>query len=335
MGAAVNAIETEQLTKRFRRVKSYRDLVLYRWRRDSDVAVQDVTLQIPRGELFGLLGENGAGKTTLIRMLSTTLLPTSGHAFVGGHDVVREPRLVRERIGLVNGDERSFYWRLTGRQNLQFFAALYHVPRHAIAGRIAQLLDTLGVTSYADRRFDSYSTGIRQKFAIARGMLTEPEVLFLDEPTRALDPIAADEVRRYVVEHIVGQLGYTVLLATHTLAEAEAICSRLAIIRHGTIVMNGTMEELRARTALAPVLDLVVSGQDAGLRDRICAVPGVTDVLIARHGEQANVSVTVGTEGDSTSGVLRAVLGAGLRVDACATRQPTLDDIYRAAHAQR
>ena len=330
----MNAIETEGLTKRFRRVKSYRDLVLYRWRRDSDVAVQDVTLQIPRGELFGLLGENGAGKTTLIRMLSTTLLPTAGRALVGGHDVVREPRAVRELIGLVSGDERSFYWRLTGRQNLEFFAALYHVPRHAIARRIAELLDTLGVTSYAERRFDSYSTGIRQKFAIARGMLTEPEVLFLDEPTRALDPIAADEVRRYVVEHVVGQLGYTVLLATHTLAEAEAICSRIAIVRHGMVVLNGTMEELRARTALAPVFDLVVSGPVGDLRDTICAVPGVTDVEILRRGEQANVSVTLGTLDDTTDSVLRAVLGAGIRVDACATRRPTLDDIYRAAHAQ-
>ena len=227
------AIETEELTKRFRKLRGYRDLVRYPWRRPTDIAVDGVSLSVGEGELFGLLGENGAGKTTLIRMLSTTLLPTSGHARVAGYDIVHDAPAVRRSIGLVSGDERSFYWRLTGRQNLEYFAALYHVAPRAVTRRIDDLLMTLGVAAYADRRFSTYSTGIKQRFAIARGLLTEARILFLDEPTRALDPIAADELRHYVADQIVGRLGFTALVATHSLAEAEAICPRVAIIRHG------------------------------------------------------------------------------------------------------
>lgn len=330
----MNAIETVRLTKRFRRVRGYRDLATYAWQRSTDTAVEDVNLEVRRGELFGLLGENGAGKTTLIRMLSTTLLPTSGRASVGGHDVVRDPQAVRRIIGLVGSDERSFYWRLTGRQNLKYFAALYHVPAHQTSVRIAELLDRLGVTAYADRRFDSYSTGTRQKFAIARGMLTEPQVLFLDEPTRALDPIAADDLRRHVAGRIVGELGYTVLLATHTLTEAEAICHRIAIIRRGRLVEVGSMDDLRGRMGLSATLDLVVRGRPSALRETLCAVPGVEDVVVAERGGRARMSVKLRDVDGTTGKVIRAALDAGAEIDECTTRRPTLEDIYRAAHAE-
>lgn len=329
----MNAIETNGLTKRFRQLRGYRDLALYPWRQTTQLAVDDVSLQIRQGELFGVLGENGAGKTTLIRMLSTTLVPTSGTATVGGHDVVRDPHPIRKLIGLVSGDERTFYWRLTGRQNLEFFAALYHVPSRAAKGRIAQLLHTLDVVGYADRRFNTYSTGIRQKFAIARGLLTEPQVLFLDEPTRALDPIAADEVRRYVAEHIVGQLGATVLMATHTLSEAEAICQRVAIIRAGKIFAAGSLDELTSRMALSTMFDLVVEHAPDHLRESLCDVPGVQDVTVAGVGDRVEISVRLGAMEGIVNGVLQVILASGATVESCATRRPTLDDIYRAAHA--
>jgi ABC-2 type transport system ATP-binding protein len=328
----MNAIETEQLTKRFRLLNSYRDLLLYPWRRASQIAVQGVTLDIQSGELFGLLGENGAGKTTLIRMLSTTLLPTSGRAAVVGHDVVREPHAVRRLIGVVAGDERSFYWRLTGRQNLEYFAALYHLPRSAIQRRIDELLGTLGVAGHADRRFSTYSTGTRQKFAIARGLLTDPQVLFLDEPTRSLDPIAADEVRQYIVEHIVGELGRTVLLATHTLSEAESICSRVAIIRHGTLVVVGTMDELSRRMKLSTVFEVVVDAASDGLREHMSRLPGVRGVTVDGDGDRARLRVDVDGLDVTLDPLLRAVVEAGARVHSCVTRRPTLEEIYRIAH---
>jgi ABC-2 type transport system ATP-binding protein len=329
----MDAIATDRLTKRFRQLKSYRDLVLYPWRRTTHLAIDDVTLRIPEGQLFGLLGENGAGKTTLIRMLCTTLLPTSGTARVGGHDVAESPHTVRELIGLVSGDERTFYWRLTGRQNLHFFAALYHVGRRDAEKRIGRLLDTLGVATYADRRFNTYSTGIRQKFAIARGLLTEPRILFLDEPTRALDPIAAQEVRAYVTDYVVGRLGSTVLVATHTLSEAEAICDRVAIIRKGRLVAAGSMEELSEGMQLGTMLEIVVTGMPIRLTELINAHPGMDSVALSEEGARMQLSVNIDGRDGTLNTVLQSVLDAGAQVESCTTRRPTLDDIYRAAHA--
>ena len=328
----MNSIETERLTKRFRLLNSYRDLLLYPWQRSTKLAVDELTLTVNGGELFGLLGENGAGKTTLIRMLSTTLLPTSGRGVVAGHDVVREPHQVRRMIGLVTGDERSFYWRLTGRQNLVYFATLYHLSSHEMRPRVDALLETLGIGQYADQPFNTYSAGTRQKFAIARGLLTDPQLLFLDEPTRSLDPIAADEVRRYISQHIVGDLGRTVLLATHTLSEAEAICSRVGIIRHGRLVAIGSMDELRRRMKLGSVLELVLDTASAELRTRIGQVPGVENVS-GGPGDGASLRVEFDGREGVLDAVLRVVADCGARVQSCTTRSPTLEEIYRAVHA--
>jgi ABC-2 type transport system ATP-binding protein len=329
----VNAIETEDLTKRFGRVRTVRDLLLSRGRHQSVTAVDKVSIEIREGELFGVLGENGAGKTTLIRMLTTTVLPTSGRAFVLGHDVVREAQAVRGAIGIVSGDERSFYWRLTGRQNLEYFAALYHLPRSSIGRRIDELLQILDVSGEADRRFDGYSTGTKQRFAIARGMLTDPKVLFLDEPTRALDPIAASELRHHLADNIVGRLGYTALLATHTLSEAEAICDRIAIMRAGRVVQIGTIEELRAAMALTPVLVLTVRECPASLYDRLCSLAGVAEVRVENLGSRAQLQIHLASADGPITDVLRSIVDAGGEVYSSIVRQPTLDDIYRRAHA--
>ena len=329
----VNAIEIADISKRFRQVRTMKDLAFYRWRSESVLAVDNVSLQIREGELFGLLGENGAGKTTLIRMLSTTILPTSGRALVLGHDVVREAETVRRLIGIVTGDERSFYWRLTGRQNLEYFAALYHLPRSSIRRRIEELLEVLDVAEAADRRFDGYSTGTKQRFAIARGMLTEPKVLFLDEPTRALDPIAADELRDHIANNIVGRLGYTAVLATHTLSEAEAICDRIAIMRGGHVVQVGTVEQLRDGLGLTPVLELRVSESPSGLIDRLCSLPEVTSIDVEEGASRTQLAIHLASAGGSITDVIRTVLDAGSTIYSSTMREPTLDDVYRAAHA--
>lgn len=332
-GSVTNAIETEALTKRFRRAGGYRDFALSRWRTAADTAVREVTFSVGRGELFGLLGENGAGKSTLIRMLSTTLLPTSGTAIVGGHDVVRDPHAVRRVIGLVSGDERSFYWRLTGRQNLRYFSALYHVPRALGRARADRLLELLGITEYADRRFAALSTGTRQKFAIARGMLTEPEILFLDEPTRALDPIAAEELRDYIRGHIVGALGRTVILATHTLSEAEAVCDRVAILRNGVLVELGTVSELSAKRNLADVLEIEIEGEAAAATSSLSAVPGVTSAVV-HQGMSSRMTVDLPPDPLAMGRVLRVLLDSNVVIRSFTTRRPTLADIYRATYAE-
>jgi len=330
----VNAIETENLTKRFVPVRTFGDLIARRWRGQPRTAVDSVSIRIGEGELFGILGENGAGKTTLIRMLSTTLLPTSGRASVLGYDVISEARAVRRRIGIVTGDERSFYWRLSGRQNLEYFAALYHLPRPEIGRRIDELLAMLDVAAVADRRFDSYSTGMKQRFAIARGMLVDPKVLFLDEPTRALDPIAASELRHHLAENIIGRMGYTALLATHTLSEAEEICDRVAIMRAGRLVHTGTIEELRGDMGLTTVLDLRLGRFSAALEQRLSNLAGVKDV-VAREEEDGRVQLEIGLTQPSEpiTDILRAIIEGGAEVLSSVVREPTLDDVYRRAHA--
>ena len=332
------AIETESLTKRFRPLRSYRDLISPA-RRVERTAVSDVSLRIPPGQVFGLLGQNGAGKTTLIRMLTTLLLPTAGAARVAGFDVAQEPSAVRARIGLVSGDERSFYWRLTGRQNLEFFAALQHLPTSITPGRISDLAERLGIAEHLDRPFGHLSTGQRQKLAIARGLMSEPEILFMDEPTRSLDPISAVAIREFVAEHIVGELGSTVILATHSMPEAEALCRRLAFIQDGRIVAEGSVAELRQAIGYGIRCELRLAGEAGTAGVDLARLPGVLAVLPAAApiapsalDEPADagplvVRLTLAEEA-ALAGLLRALVSAGADVVGCETRDLSLEEIY-------
>ena len=323
------AIETAGLTKRFKRLGGYRDLILYPWRSRDVVALRGVSLSVKEGELFGLLGQNGAGKTTLIRILCTTLLPSEGTAKVLGKDVLAEPRKVRRLIGLVQSEERSFYWRLSGRQNLEFFAALYHIPTDVARTRINELLDRLDLREEALRPYNSLSTGTRQKFAIMRGLMTEPRVLFLDEPTRSLDPIAAEEVRRFIAERIVKELGSTVILATHSLDEAEQLCTRLGLIRDGQIVSEGSPEELRARLGRGLRCELRLRPpSSADLLSSIDQIPGVVSVSEELVSDECRVVVELDHRPQALKDVLSVVLASGSDLVDLATHHPTLEEVY-------
>ena len=329
-----HAIEIQSLTKRFRPLRSYRDL-LAPARRPERTAIDGIDLQVPPGQVFGLLGQNGAGKTTLIRMLTTLLLPTSGSARVAGFDVVRDPRAVRTRIGLVSGDERSFYWRLTGRQNLAFFAALQHLPAAIAPTRIADLAERLGMAEHLDRPFGHLSTGQRQKLAIVRGLMSEPEILFMDEPTRSLDPISSVAIRAFVADHIVGELGRTVILATHSMPEAEALCRRLAFIQDGRIVAEGSVSELRRAIGYGVRCELRLgagagtAAVDLGAIDGVLAIlPGGPPAAPSAHGPAPlTVRLTLADE-SAMAGVLRALVTAGADVLGCETRDLSLEEIY-------
>jgi ABC-2 type transport system ATP-binding protein len=239
-------IETHELTKKFALQKGFTDFFRHPFRKEEITAVSEVNIRIKKGELFGILGPNGAGKTTLIKMLCTLISPTVGTAYVNGYNLAKDSGKIRESIGFVTSDERSFYWRLTGRHNLRFFASLHNYYSDAAEDRIDELLSLVGMEERADDRFLSYSAGMKQRMAIARGLLNDPAVLFMDEPTRALDPGSAQNVRKFVKEHITGDAGKTVFLSTHHLQEAEELCDRIAIINEGRIVAVGTLDELKA-----------------------------------------------------------------------------------------
>src|ERR671922_908535 len=206
-------------------------------------AVRGISFAVEEGELFGLLGPNGAGKTTTIKMLITLLLPTSGSARVLGHDVVRDAREVRKRIGYVFGGDRGLYEPLSALDNLRYFAELYAVRPREQKRRIGELLDLVGLTGREKERVEGYSRGMRQRLHIARGLLHDPDVLFLDEPTLGLDPVGARELRRTIAS--LTAAGKTIMLTTHYMFEADALCDRIAVISHGRIVPEGTPRELK------------------------------------------------------------------------------------------
>jgi ABC-2 type transport system ATP-binding protein len=294
-------------------------------RRSKDVeAVRGVSFEVGEGELFGLLGPNGAGKTTTIKMLITLLIPTAGSARVLGYDVVKDAHEVRKRIGYVFGGERGVYERLSGLDNLRYFAELYGVPAREQKRRIAELLDLVGLTGREKERVEGYSRGMRQRLHVARGLLHDPPVLFLDEPTIGLDPVGARELRATIAA--LAAAGKTVLLTTHYMFEADALCDRIAVITQGKIVAEGTPADLKARVAEGRVVEIEVYGTADEAIERLRPVEGVRGISVEER-EQAQVLVV---QVDDRREVTIALLGRleGASVGRVSSREPTLEDAY-------
>jgi len=226
----------------------------------SVTAVDHLNLKVEEGELFGLLGPNGAGKTTTVKMLCTLLLPTSGYAAVRGLDVVKNANQVRRIVNMVAGGERMIYYRLTGRENLEYFAELYDVPKQKIKSRVNNLLELVGLYDRADDEVEKYSKGMKQRLQIARGLVNDPQVLFLDEPTIGLDVDIAKDIRQFIRKRLVDKQGKTVLLTTHYMAEAEEICDRVGFLFKGKLVALGTPSELSRMLGKFTTLELIVQG---------------------------------------------------------------------------
>jgi ABC-2 type transport system ATP-binding protein len=287
-------------------------------------AVRGVSFEVERGELFGLLGPNGAGKTTTIKMLITLLLPTSGRARVLGYDVVDDAREVRKRIGYVFGGDRGLYERLPGIDNLRYFAELYGVPPREQKRRIAELLALVGLEGRERERVEGYSRGMRQRLHIARGLLHDPEVVFLDEPTIGVDPIGARELRATIAS--LAHAGKTVLLTTHYMFEADALCDHIAVIAKGEIVAEGTPRELKDRVAEGRVVEVEVYGVPDETVERVRRLEGVTSVAVEEREQAQMLVVQVEAGRELTHTVLAELNGAS--VGRVSQREPTLEDAY-------
>jgi ABC-2 type transport system ATP-binding protein len=323
----MSAISTVNLTKRYSRTSGYRDLLPFR-KKKWVTAVEGVSLDIKEGEFFGLLGPNGAGKTTLIKMLCCLVLPTSGTARVFGHDVIKEESAVKKAVGLVNAEERSFYWRLTGRENLKFYASLYHISRQQGNQRIEELLDLVGLSGEGDIRFQNYSTGMRQKLAIARGLLSQPQLLFVDEPTRSLDPVSARNVRRFFKEKVAGA-GKTVVLATHNLEEAEQLCDRLAIMNHGRVVALGSMKELRSLFQTHKGCELQVKNFPEAGESRLQDIEGVLDCRITGQSDGlTTLKLRISDRAEVLPRVLQVMVNGGVEICSCQMQELPLEEIF-------
>ena len=305
--------------------RSYRTRAgTFRRERKEVEAVRGVSFDIEAGELFGLLGPNGAGKTTTSKLLITLLLPTGGSAQVLGHDVVADARVVRRHIGYVFGGDRGLYERLSALDNLRYFAELYGVPPGEQRRRIGSLLEMVGLTGREKERVEGFSRGMRQRLHIARGLLHDPEVLFLDEPTIGIDPVGARELRGTIAD--LREQGKTILLTTHYMFEADELCDRIAVIRGGEIVATGTPADLKQRVTAGHVVEVETFGLPATSVDAVRTLDGVRSAAVEERGQAQVLIVQAHPGAEVTSSVLGSL--EGVNVGRVSSREPTLEDAY-------
>jgi len=321
------AIEIRDLTKRYRKAKSYREILLKPFSREETTALRDVSLSVEAGETFALVGPNGAGKTTLVKILSTLVLPTSGEAFVAGYDVERHADRVRTRIGCVVTEERSFYWRLTGKQNLRFFAVLNNIPRANVERKVNELIALMGLESDADKTFKDYSTGMRHRLAVARALLTDPEILFFDEPTKSLDPPTAETVRGMIAGFVSREPKKTVLLATHDLAEAERLAGRIAILDRGIVRACGALSQLRKIVRAKRKFLLKLRKPEDTVAKLLRQLAAQSQPTAGEDAHYECFLVELGESADISS-VIRDLVLAGGQVVECIAVEPSLAEIF-------
>jgi ABC-2 type transport system ATP-binding protein len=282
------------------------------------IALDGVNICVEQGEVRGLLGPNGAGKTTLVKVLSTVLLPTSGRVVVLGHDVVTATDEVRKSVGVVFGGERGLYGRLSVRQNLEYWASAYRLGRKEGRFRVAELIEQFGLTRFTDTAVDRISRGMKQRVHLARGLLSKPALLFLDEPTIGMDPVAARELHKLLAALRDGTT--TIMLTTHDMAEAEELCDRVTLIDHGQILGTQTTQEVgRWITAYERVEARI---EDVSLVARLRDLAGVA--AIEPLGEDWLRISTNSSE--AVSDVLRVLVGAG--ITALRVGSPSLHEVY-------
>lgn len=315
----MNAIEVHNLRRVF-------TTNVGRFRRETKevVAVEDISLNVADGELFGLLGPNGAGKTTTVKMLTTLLIPSGGRASVGGYDVETQADEIAAHIGFIFGGERGLYWRLSAIDNLRYFASLYHVDPDVAAKRIPYLLELVGLDGRGKEKIEGYSRGMKQRLHIARALIHDPQILFLDEPTIGLDPVGARELRQ-VVRNLQDERK-SILLTTHYMFEADMLCQRIAVINKGKIVALDTPEQLKQLVNDLSVIEVEVFGVQDDLLDAIRALEFVDNVSIENREQRQVLTVQTPRGSEAISDLMP--LFNGRRVGKVTSREPTLEDAY-------
>lgn len=291
------------------------------------VALQDVDIQVQRGELFGLLGPNGAGKTTLIKILTTLLAPTHGKAWVAGFDVAKEPDKVRPRINMVSGGESSGYGLLTVRENLWMFSQFYGMPSSEADQRIRRLLEVVGMADRMNTKSSDLSTGLRQKMNIVRGFLTDPDVLFLDEPTLGLDVGASRDVRHFIRRWVDENTTRSLVLTTHYMVEADELCDRVAIINKGRVLDCDTPASLKRNLQQEAIFQIETSPLDGMRLETLQNLPGVNKVIRRSQDGVESLEFFLAEE-PALGQVVSAMTDHGIRILNLQKCEPTLEDVF-------
>lgn len=311
-----NFVETRDLVRTFGK------------KNDVVKALDGVSISIREGEIFGLLGPNGAGKTTIIKILTTLLLPTSGEAYVGGFSVVKEANKVRNIINLVSGGETPGYGILTVSENLWFFSQLYGLPSSVAKEKIKRLTADLDFKKYATTRMAKLSTGFKQRMSLARGLLNDPKILFLDEPTLGLDVLTAKRLRTYVIDWAKREKKGTILLTTHYMAEADEMCDRVAIINNGKILACDSPTALKENLKATPIAKIDVSSIQADF-SFIQKMRGVVGCSETRSIQTGVTSLKVMAQNEKVfSDIMSKLNEEKLKVLSINETEPTLEDVY-------
>ena len=297
-------------------------------------ALKGISFEVYRGEVFGLLGPNGAGKTTTVKILSTLLLPDGGEAKILGFDVVKEAAKVRKVIGVSLTVEKGFFWKLTGRENLTYFGMLYGIDGEPLKRRVEEVLDMVGLKSLgvADKLYEEYSLGMKARLSIARALITNPEVLILDEPTLGLDPPSARTLRELLVR-IAHEERKTVLVTTHNMFEAEIVCDRIAIINEGRIIALDTVEKLKESVADNISLEIfALLPANISVKTVISAIQNKTGLLSDAFAENGGFRIKVvippKESDEATSKILRLLHEYKCSVRRVEVKEPTLEDVF-------
>ncbi len=304
-------------------------------------ALRGVNLQIKQGEVFGLLGPNGAGKTTLIKILCTLVIHDEGKVFINGFDVKKEPSKVLRNLQAVLPESRGFTWRLSGRENLEFYALLYGIKGKAAKERIDYLLETTGLKERAEDDYQRYSTGMQRKLLLCRALLRDTPALLFDEPTAGLDPASAMEFRHLLRDNLARQEGKTILLSTHNLPEAQDICDRIAILDRGRITACDTPRNIQYALSDEKVfnltfIDAAYSGDSEKMLDELEKLPGVYGVTPEIDEMRNLLGISIRVERDmALSSILEKIMKNGIVIGAINTQEPTLEDVFTAITRRR
>jgi ABC-2 type transport system ATP-binding protein len=305
----MNAIEIKNLRKRFEE------------NREVTWALDGIDLAIKKNQIFGLLGPNGAGKTTLIYVLSTMILPTSGEARVLGYDVLKQGNEVRTRSGLVMGGT-SFYWDMNAREILEYYGRLYGLKRDFREKRKNELIKRLGIKSFENKSFANLSTGMRQKIAVAKGLINDPEVLFLDEPTAGLDVEVAADVRDFIMD-MIQETDMTVILTSHQMQEVEQMCKQVAIINKGKLVTKGGIPEIRKSLKIPDIIHLYLSDYSSAKLGVLKKVPGVLN-----YGVSDGLFISVDSGLKRMDAISRALGRKGIKIKDLEIRKASLEEVF-------